>query len=280
MKLKMYKTKIMNRKTHFLIISLSTLVLNTYSQAPVDGFNKGKGNATVAGAFSSEDFTKYYAADGIRNIERKTITYSFFSVVGVTDNFDVQLNVPYVISGPEKSFQDISVYLKYTFLKIGKSKLLGSFGQSSPLNKYKTEDFYAVGQQASCLDTRLIFQHDLGKGLFAMVQSGYIKRTDPTPSSLPFSAKIGYASNKIYADVWFDYQHAYGGSDFKDGKRLPFTTLGVGYSKIGGQVYKSFNKYLGSLNNHLGVSISSNYVLNGRNVGKAIVFSGAIIYNI
>lgn len=260
-------------KSHLLLIILLTAGFNYYSQAPVDGYNKGKGNATLVGAFSNESYSKYYASGGLRNLGRTTQAYSFFGVVGVTDKFDAQVSIPFVVSGPESSIQDISVYLKYALLQKGKTKILGAFGQSTPLADYQTEGLYALGQQASTLDARLIIQQDLGSGLFVMAQSGYTKRTNPTPSSVPLSLKIGYATNKIYADFWFDYQQAFGGSDYSDGQGKPFTTLGVGYSKIGGQVYRPFN-------NHLGLSIGGSYVLSGRNVGKATVLSGALIYNL
>ncbi len=257
----------------FTVFTSLLFGINLYAQAPIDGFNKGKGNATIVGAFSNENFAKYYAADGLRNIKRTTQAYSFFGVVGISDRFDVQMSLPYVVSGTQQSLQDISIYMKYALLNKGKTKLLGAFGQSSPLADYQTEGLYALGQQASALDARLILQQDLGNGLFVMAQSGYIRRTTPTPSSVPFSAKIGYASGKIYADLWLDYQHAFGGSDYADGQGLSFRTLGVGYTKIGGQVYKPFNQ-------HIGLSLGGSYVITGRNVGKATVLSGALIYNL
>jgi hypothetical protein len=263
----------MTIKSHLLLIILLITTINFYSQAPVDGYNKGKGNATIVGAFSNESYSKYYAADGLRSLKRTTQAYSFFGVVGVTNKFDAQISIPFVVSGPESSIQDISVYLKYALLQKGKTKLLGAFGQSTPLANYQTEGLYALGQQASTLDVRLILQQDLGSGLFIMAQSGYTKRTNPTPSSVPVSVKLGYATGKIYADFWFDYQSAFGGSNYADGQGKPFTTLGVGYSKIGGQIYKPFNS-------HLGLSIGGSYVLSGRNVGKATVLSGALIYNL
>lgn len=256
-----------------IIITLLLLCISTYSQPPVDGYNKGKGNATIVGAFSNESFSKYYAADGLRGLKRTSQAYNIFGIVGVTDKFDAQVSIPFVKSGAQKSFQDISVYLKYTLLHKGKTKILGSFGQSSPLANYETGGLNALGQQASALDTRLIIQRDLGSNLFIMAQSGYTKRAFPTPSSVPVSLKFGYATNKIYADVWLDYQYAFGGSDYADGKGEPFTTLGIGYSKIGGQVYRPFNS-------HFGLSLGGSYVLSGRNVGKATVLSGALIYNL
>lgn len=259
---------------NILLLAISIIPLSfILGQAPVDGYNKGKGNGTIVTSFSSENYSQYYASGGLKKLGRKTQAYSLYGVIGVTDKFDVQFSLPYVTSGPEKSFQDISVYMKYAFLKKGKTKVLGAFGQSSPLANYQTEGLYALGQQASTLDLRMIIQQDLGNGLFTMIQSGYTKRSFPTPSSVPLSVKIGYASNKIYADLWFDYQQAFGGSNYADGSGQPFTTLGIGYSKIGGQVYKPFDK-------HFGISIGGGYILNGRNVGKATTISGALIYNI
>lgn len=262
----------MENKVILVLVCLLTNY-NTFAQAPVDGYSKGKGNATIVGSFATESFSKYYAADGLIGLGRNTQAYSLFGVVGITDKFDAQISIPYVVSGPESSLQDISVFLKYALLKKGKTSILGSFGQSSPIDNYQTEGLNALGQQASAIDARLIIQQDLGNGLFVMAQSGYTRRSFPTPSSIPASVKVGYGSNKIYVDLWFDYQYAIGGSDYRDGDNLAFTTLGVGYSKIGGQVYKPFNK-------HIGLSVGGSYVLAGRNVGKATVISGALIYNL
>lgn len=255
--------------TCFIISSL----INCFAQPPVDGYSKGKGNATIVGSISNEKSKKYYAANGLTPASLNIRSYTLFGVVGITDKFDAQISIPFVISGPESNFQDISLFLKYALLKKGKTTILGSFGQSSPLTNYKTSGGSAIGQKASRLDARLIIQQDLGSGFFIMAQSGYTKRSFPTPSSVPAAIKFGYGSSKIYTDIWFDYQYSFGGSDYLDGTNRAFTTLGVGYSKIGGQVYKPFNK-------HIGVSLGGSYVLDGRNIGKATTLSLAIIYNL
>jgi len=260
-------------KPQLIIIILTILINNLHSQSPVDGYNKGKGNATIVGSFSNESYSKYYSASGLSTIKRTTQAYNLFGIVGITEKFDAQISVPYIVSGTESSFQDISVYLKYTLLQKEKTKILVAFGQSSPLANYKISGLYALGQQASTLDMRLILQRGLGNNLFVMAQSGYTKRSFPTPSSVPASVKFGYATNKLYVDIWFDYQYAFGGSDYADGQGKPFTTLGIGYSKIGGQVYKT-------LNSHLGLALAGCYILSGRNVGKATILSGSLIYNL
>ena len=45
-------------------------------------------------------------------------------------------------------------------------------------------------------------------------------------------------------------------------------------------IFQALLELAQSLNSHIGISLGANYTLAGRNVGKATVLSGAIIYNI
>ncbi len=254
----------------FSFLFISSVLL---AQAPVDGYSKGKGNASLVTSASFESFSKFYANDGLSNLGRNTQAYSFFGAVGITDKLDAQISIPFVVTGPEKSLQDLSMFLKYAFLKKGNTSILGSLGQSTPMTNYQTEGLFAIGQQAGSIDTRLIIQQNIGNGFFITAQSGFTKRTSPTPSSIPVSLKFGYGSNKIYTDIWLDYQYAFGGTNYADGSGSSFRTLGIGYTKIGGQIYKPINK-------KIGISLGGSYVLAGRNVGKAVVASGALIYSL
>jgi len=268
----------MNKYGSILVGAFLILVsFTSISQPVVDGFMKGKGNMDLVGSYSFDTFSKYFAYDGKVPINRTTQSASLFVAVGLTPWLDVQLNVPYVITKKNFSnFQDISLYLKFRFLKKSFTKgdlsLMATAGFATPMSNYNTESLFAIGQQASVLDGRLVFQYFMKTGWFIMGQSGYTLRSDPTPSSIPIAFKVGYAKASYYFDVYYDFQHAFGGTDYRDGTNSAFTTLGVSYHKIGGTFYKPFSE------GKMGVAFGLFSVLFGRNVGQSIGGSVAYIY--
>ncbi|MGB0402559.1 MAG: transporter [Salibacteraceae bacterium] len=253
--------------------------LSAFSQPVVDGFMKGKGNMDVVGSYNFETFSKYFASTGKVPISRTTQSASLFVAAGLTSFLDVQVSVPYVITKKNfTNFQDMSVYLKWRFLNKSTDKGTLSFmttaGFGTPMSNYNTESLYAIGQQASAFDGRLVAQYFLKTGWFFMAQTGYTLRSEPTPSSIPAAIKVGLAKDKFYFDFYYDFQYALGGTDYLDGSNSKFTTLGVSYHKLGGTFYKPI------LKGKAGLAFGAYSVISGRNVGQSIGASAAFIYKI
>lgn len=126
-------------------------------------------------------------------------------------------------------------------------------------------------------DGRLIAQQNFKNNFFASIQAGYFIKTDPTPNAVSSSLKIGYAG-KFYADVWYEFLHAFGGTDYRGINELAptsasggFRGLGFSFNKIGGTIYYPVSK-------HFGVFSGLNYVLSGRNAFKNTGFNLGIVF--
>ena len=252
------------------------LVAHGMAQPPVDGWSKGKGNIDAVVSYSYESYSKYYAGYDMVSLGRKTQGVSLYAAAGLAEWLDVQMSVPYVITQPGYSgLQDFSSYLKARAINKnlsagGSLTMFTSLGFLAPMTAYETESLFAIGQQATAFDIRGIVQFKHTTGFFVMGQSGYTIRVDPVTSSLPAALKMGLAKSKYYFDVWVDFQHAFGGSDYRDGSNSSFRTFGVSYAKIGASFYRPFK------GGKSGIALGGSYVLGGRNIGKA--YTGALSF--
>jgi hypothetical protein len=246
------------------------------SQPVVDGFKKGKGDLDAVFSYTFENYSKFFTQTRKTiSLGRSTHALSLFGVYGLTNRFDVQLNLPVVITGGNLSgLQDVSAYIKYAFIKKEvrgyKYHVFIASGGSVPMRNYETQSLFAVGQRAKAIDARAVFQITAPKGIFLMLQSGYIWRETPVTNAHPFSGKIGWARSSWYADLWYDRQLAFGGANYGDRRGILFRELGVSYDRMGFTFYKPFKK-------EWGMAAGASYVLNGRNMGKAFGISLAFI---
>lgn len=260
-----------------ILIGIVFISFQLMSQPIVDGFNKGKGNLDIVGSYTYDSFSKYYASPGLIGLGRKTNVVSAFSAIGITDKWTLQSSLPFISSGNESGIQDLAIVSKIEFYKktIGKGSLtfLVSNGFLTPLTDYQTESLFALGQQATAFDNRLVSQYFLNNGLFFMIQSGYTFRLNPVPSSIPIALKIGLAKEKNYFDLWVDYQKGGEGFSYRDGFNSKFREFSVSYIKIGATYYRAINK-------NFGLALNLSNTLSGENVGKSTTGSVAFIYKL
>lgn len=262
----------------YKIIVFALITLSTFSQGKIDGFYRGKGNATFVLGFGFEEPKNYFAGTTKLDLGRSTSYINFFTSYGITDNLDAQVTLPYISTDDASSLQDISLFLKYRFFKKSEenSKLELSFGSgfSTPASNYNIGGLNDIGQQATSIDTRFMVHYQWNKSWFVTLQSGYSFKLEETPNSLPITLKIGAAKNKWYYDFYYDYQHSFGGIDYR-GTPPPqnFRTLGVDYHKVGGTVYTS-------IYNNLGTYINASYILFGRNTFQGPAFDAGLVYDI
>lgn len=270
-------------KTYLFIFLLSFPAL-VLSQGPVDGYSKGKGNLDVGLGYTYEKGKSFYAGKNHIDLDRTLNCYTIFAIYGISDRLDAQLNIPYMNmnKGREVDFQDASLYLKYKAIsrdnKFGNFNLFGALGYYHPLADYQTGGGSAIGQLNKSLDSRLILQQNFKSGYFIGLQGGYFVKSDPTPPAYSSSLKFGYATSKIYADVWFEHLKAFGGTDYRGiGDLAPnaatggFKGLGFSYAKIGGTIYYP-------IKDRFGVYVGGAYTLAGRNASKATRISAGIVF--
>jgi len=264
-------------KKYLIVFSLLFSSSNLYSQGKIDGFYRGKGNATTVLGLGFEDAKDYFAGTNKTGLSRSLYYANIYGAYGITNDFDVSFSLPYMSSNKISDLQDMSLFLKYrvynTELGNGKLQLGLAGGFSTPIGNYTTGGLNDLGQRATIIEGRVLIHYHWHTGWFATLQSGYSYKFEPTPNSLPVTLKAGKTLAKWYYDFYYDYQHSFGGIDYL-GTPAPqdFRELGSGFHKIGGTLYRS-------LNNNWGAYLSLSYLLSGRNTFQGPGYGVGLAYN-
>ncbi len=258
-------------RNSILLQLLFALVTIPFANAQVDGFNKGKGNMDLVGSLSYDQGLAYYLAEGTASLSRYRAAVSLFVARGLTDDLDVQLSVPFIVSNGSSGLQDGQLFVKWLPLKApvgsGKISFGAALGASVPLMDYETEGLGAIGQQATSLIPMGVLQYTAGSGYFTSVVGGQFVTEGPTPDALTGTFRFGQASSSHYWEAYVKAQEAYGGKDYLGAGDLAPTTfkeLGVSYVKVGGKYYRPIGDrfgYVGELS----------YVIAGRNVDQSVM---------
>ena len=235
------------------VLLLISGINSIYAQGRVDGFFKGQGNLDFVVSGGYENNKNYFAGTNKIALGREIVISNAYLAYGITNRLDVNFSLPYIsVNNSTKGFQDASLFFKYKILKFNngifesiilpkwlKGSLSLAGGISSNFTDYQTEGKNALGQQAKTIDLRPVLHIHLPKGVFTTIQAGYTYKFDPVPNSFSPAIKVGIAKSKIYADVWYEYQHSFGGLDYQ-GTPTPssFRELGVNYHKMGATLYK------------------------------------------
>ncbi len=264
-------------KYFFLFIISIIITSEVFSQGKIDGFYIGKNNGNVVLGFGFEDTKEYLAGENKTGLSRSLYYVNLFAAYGITDNLDLNVNLPYLSSNAESNLQDISVMLKYRAFTLqteeGSLQFSLAAGFSTPLSDYNLGGLNDIGQQATIIETRAMVHYHWISGWFTTLQSGYSFKLEETPNSLPITFKAGRASSKWYYDVFYDYQKSFGGIDYR-GTPSPqnFKEIGVDYHKVGGTLYKPFSEKVGAY-------ISLSYILSGRNTFVGPAYGTGVVYN-
>ncbi|RMA57063.1 transporter [Ulvibacter antarcticus] len=249
----------------------------TFSQGKIDGFYRGKGNTTAVFGLGFEDNKNYFIGEEKSDISRSLYYVNLYGAHGITEDFDVSLSIPFLSSNKNSGLQDMLLFLKYRVFQkeIGKGNLQLSLagGFSTPLSDYELGGLNDIGQQATVIESRAMVHYQWHSGWFTTLQSGYSYKFEETPSSLPITFKAGKAAGKWYYDMYYDYQHSFGGIDYR-GTPSPqnFKEFGSDFHKIGSTVYRSLGKNFGGF-------ISLSYVLSGRNVFQGPGYGLGLVYD-
>ena len=238
-------------------------ITELFSQGKIDGFYRGKGNTTITLGAGFENNKDYLAGKDETDMSRKLYYVNLFTAYGITENLDIQASLPYIEIDKNKNLQDVSVFLKYRALKKqisnGTLAISVASGFSTNVSDYKIGGLNDIGQQATIIDARAMVHYQTNTGWFATLQSGYSFKQEEVPNSLPITFKAGQALNNWYYDVYYDYQHSFGGIDYLETPPPQnFRRFGVDYHKIGGTGYRA-------ITNTFGAYLSVSYVLGGRN---------------
>lgn len=262
------------KKILILLLLISNFCL---SQGKIDGFYKGKNNGSVVLGLGFEDTKNYFAGTERTDISRSLFYTSIFGAYGITDNLDINLSLPYLVSDDNANFQDVAVLLKYRLIQQSSSKgsleLSVATGISTNVVDYQINGLNAIGQQATIIETKGMFHYKWNSGWFVTGQSGFSFKFEETPSSLPATLKVGKATSNWYYDFYYDFQYSFGGIDYLGTPRPQnFKEFGVDFHKVGGSVYKPFSSTFGAY-------VNLSYVISGRNVFQGPGYGIGLVYN-
>ena len=247
---------------------------HTFSQGRVDGFYKGKGKTEVVLGGGAQLEGNYFAGRDKVGVSRNIFYGNLFVAMGLLDQLDVYLAVPYISINDVMSVQDGSVFVKMKLLErsIGAGNFSLSFaaGYSAPLAPYQTEGLNAIEKKKKMWDFRPVVHYSTDKW-FGTFQAAFNPKSDPTPDAMGAALKFGQAGASFYWDAWYEYQYSFGGLDYR-GTPTPstFKQLGVDYHKVGVTAYKPIFERLGAY-------VAFSYALTGRNIGQGPGFHGGVV---
>lgn len=259
------------------VLLCGLITVGSFAQGKIDGFYRGKGNATVVLGLGFEDSKKYFAGRNKVDLSRNLYYANLFASYGISNNLDIQTSIPYMISDDNKDFQDISIFMKYRFFEKatenGTWHLSVGGGFSTPLSNYDIGGLNDIGQRATIMETRAMVHYRCNKNWFITAQSGFSYKLEEVPNSIPFAIKIGKATSKWYYDIFYDYQHSFGGDDYLGSPRPQnFREFGVDYHKIGTTVFKN-------LAEDFGLYVNYSYILIGRNSFQGTAYALGLTYD-
>ena len=260
-----------------LLACVILISYNSFAQGRIDGFYKAKGNGTAVFGLGFEDTKNYFAGNNRTDISRSLYYVSLYGAYGLTSDLNIDLALPFISSNDNNNLQDISVMLKYRFFKSstqsGRLEFSSAAGFSTNVSNYEVSGLNAIGQQATIIETRMVGHYRWNTGWFLTVQSGFSFKFNETPNSLPATLQVGKATSDWYYNLYYDFQHSFGGIDYLGTPRPQnFKEFGVDFQKIGGTVYRPFSS-------SWGVYLSLSYVLTGRNVFQGPGYGLGVVYN-
>lgn len=261
----------------------------------------GEGNGTVAVSYTAESYDNVLLtpvdAAGVPVFNEVNVnSVSLFGTYGLSDQLDVVFVLPYISTTGQASqgildelgfenersgLQDLSVFVRYNPLTVavGESDLhfMVGGGITTPLGGYAVDEglqsILAIGNRATTFNGLAIAQWRAPSGLFLTTQAGYSLRSGEVPNAVVGEIKAGYAASKFYVDVWYGGQVSTGGVNILgEGFMGFFPATDVSFSRAGVNLFAP-------LTDGFGVSVGASRFLDGRNVGQATGFSGAVTYS-
>ncbi len=265
-------------------VLLSTALFCTassHSAQGESGYLRGRGGLVVALSHSSSTFEEEITTGNFSDVDRATM--GLYVNYGLRDDLDVIVQPLFssadskdgALGDGEEALTDISLAFKWRAMKReigpGELHLLLAPGMQTPLSNYANEGTFSLGSGHTDYNARGIahFQSRLGNW-WTSVEGGYDFRTGPTRDVLVIRAQIGLNFGFFVLQPFYDDFDARGGSDDPSaGGNLQ--SAGIDYSQYGLKAYVPINP-------HLGLSLSSYWMDDGRSTGTTSGLSFGVVY--
>lgn len=296
------------KKFYLLLVVLLPLV--SKSQTLTDGFMMPKKDLCTGFMYSHDQWTKYWEGElkrdngNIGKVTTQMITW--VGVYGITDKINVIAMVPYVKTEASqgtlrgmKGIQDLSLGVKYNFLKAEMGKLtlktFAALNFTTPLTNY-TADFLplSIGMESKKISYRVgtYLRHETG--FFVNANVGYTWRSNveidrpayytgdelymtnevKMPNVFDLVVGLGYAKGPVQVHVDYMQQNTLGGADIRR-QDMPFVSNRMNFSKVGVDAQYYLPKPRG-----LAVKAMYTFTPAGRNVGQSTTIGGGVLYTI
>lgn len=292
--------------------SLLTVVLGLFAimrvsaQTDVDGIMMSKKNFCTGFMYQYSSWEDYWEGTLKRNnLNLGTVSTQMIGWMGnfgITNKLNILASLPYVKTKASAGtlhgvdgIQDLGVALKYKAweknLFNGKMAVMGVAGFSFPLTNY-VADFQplAIGFRSKNATLRVIADFEKNHFFFTGA-AAYILRSNITidreeyytdelhitnkvemPDVANFHVRFGYRGNTIGAEAVFMNWTTLGGFDITR-NNMPFPSNRMNATSGGINVKCNPRAVPG-----LSIMAGSSYVLQGRNVGQSLAFSGGLFY--
>lgn len=246
-----------------------------FAQGPISGFMPKKGQWDIATSSGQEKYNNFFDSNG--QLESRSITqqsYSLYVEHGFDSKTSVVFTAPYISHDEHnQGLQDASLWLKYrnehNKKKNGTNSFITAFGLSLPLSQYPTDNPAAIGQRASTIHGRLVWQHNANYGWFIQIQSGLDFQFAPEAvAAIPILIKGGIGTKWLYADLWLEHFQSLNNTSV-DGFAIisPRST----WRKLGTTLYVPIRPWVG-------VFTSGAAILSGKNIGKGKRLNFGVVF--
>jgi hypothetical protein len=293
------------RITLLFYLFIAVFCSSVKAQTPNDGLMMARHNWCSMLQYSHSSWNEYWEGTD-RRVNANIGTVSTQSVMlmtnyGISDRLNVLAAVPYIRTDSDVSYlngqsgvQDLSVWVKFQplehYFSTSVFRLQVTGGLSTPVSKY-VPDFqpFSIGLQSKTASLRAILHYKMDKGWYATAQAGHTWRSNaicdrdaflyhneliysneaPVPNMVDATGRLGFITDKIQAEVNYEYFTGLTGDDIRYND-APFVTNKMQASSVGAFVKYHFGP--------LALQAGASQVFSGRNVGRSTTYSGAVFY--
>jgi hypothetical protein len=291
------------RKT--LLLFNIFVAITASAQLPHDAIYMGPKTSCIALTYSQSSWENYWENSLKRNNPNmgthSTYTYMPMLAVGLAKNLNAIASLPYIKTSTsagnllgQQGFQDVSVWLKYRWLRSKGFSLHTALGGSIPVSKY-VPDFMpmSIGLQSKTATGRAIANYTHSSGMYLGLHASYTLRSNITidkdsyqtyekvvnsdqvavPNATDAAARLGYIKDgsRIQAEVFVE-RFACVTGDYIRRNNLPFPTNNMRMTTAG-----FYAKYQPK---NIGVNVRLAKVLAGTNVGQSQTYNLGVLYQI
>ncbi len=263
-----------------------TLLLSALASAQGEtGFLRGAGHLDASISYTKDAYNEFWLGTrkvhdgGVGRVARTT--YNVYLAYGATDDVDLSLSAPYVISRSsgsgnfdhrEADIQDLGLQAKWRLARErvgpGEASLLVAPGIKIPFGTYEENSVTAIGDGQTDYRGRVIAHYGLDSGVFVSLESGYDRRAGKPKDETPWNVTVGATFfDRLTVTPFYSGVRSYGGQNIGQD---PFPAVQEEYDRWGVGAYAR-------LTDQFGLTGFWRTTTDGRNTGDVEGFSLGVV---